>query len=176
MSNKQFPQGLIDLHKPTVAVCTFYEEGFLHEGMWQFPIALASSDGYMAYLSVLVKPSSAKKLTDAQIVALKASIDTFRMLTDRYNVVCYGSKEVIKIIGDFFRPGTQVFCIKRQLAWVIGEYENGCLKTLTQKQASERIGLFVSEGPNPALNSAAWVLQACLWCLKKQLAKVSTFQ
>ena len=70
-----------------------------HEGMWQFPVALAGSDGFMAltsrYCTFQPYPADA---TYAQLAYLKASIETFRMLTDGYNVVCYGAEEVIKII------------------------------------------------------------------------------
>jgi len=173
MSNNQPQRGVFDFGKPTVAVCTFYEERFLHEGVWQFPIALASSDGFLAYLPVLTKPTSDKTLTYAQVVSLKASIETFRMLTDRYNVVCYGAEEVIKIIGDFFKPRTRVYCVKSELAKAIGEYENGQLKTFTQDEAVERIGHGVWQEPHLSLNSAAWVLQAFLWCVENGWTKTN---
>jgi hypothetical protein len=173
MSDCVYKEGQIDFEKPTVAVCTFYEQRFLYEGMWQFPIALASSDGHMAYLPLQIKTTSANALSRDQANNIKASIETFRMLTDGYNVVCYDAEEVIKIIGDFFRPGTPVYCVKSELAKAIGEYENGQLKTFSQHEAVERIGYGHWQESHPCLDSAVWVLQAFYWSVENGWGKKS---
>ena len=173
MSNYQNQQYPFNTEKPTVAVGLFTEHFVLDEGLWQCPISLAGSDGHLAYLPLLFNLTPSKPLTYVQTLTLRASIKTFRMLTDRYNVVFYGAEENLKFFSDYFDIGAPVYCVKEDLARIIGEYENGQLKRFTQAEAVERIGYGSWQEHHPMLNSAVWVLHAWRWCIANRQPKAN---
>ena len=174
MSNNQPQRGVFDFESRRLPSAHFTRNAYLHEGMRQFPIALASSDGFLA----LPPGTNPSRLQTRRLLMRRSNPSrprSKRSVCSRTATTLFVTvlKRLSKSSAIIFKPRTRVYCVKSELAKAIGEYENGQLKTFTQEEAVERIGHGVWQEPHLSLNSAAWVLQAFLWCVENGWTKTN---
>lgn len=172
MSNYQDDEQYFEWHYPFLAVSLLQDNYEIYLGMRKIPVALVADGGYSELITVLIPPDSSIPLEHEQVVALKASIETFRMNTDSFELVFYGANDYVGILSDYFDPKTLVYCAKRAFADIWDELDDeGQLKTFSQEEAVERIGHCDWEEQHPALTSAAQVLYVWNWACEKEMAK-----
>lgn len=171
MSKYQNPKIPFDFQKPTLAIWIQHDRQRYLNGMAEFPVALAGSDGFTALIPVMVPFYRTPPTTRRQLAELKETTDTFRILTAGYDLVFFRPEYDAEMLRDHHDSDSSVNAVCPALAeiWDLGD-EDGMLN-LSEEEMMERLPCVASKGLHPALNKAGWLLHAWRWCIANRQPK-----